>query len=62
MHLNFMGKPLDGFSDFATIVAAQGAVLLKNDHAVLPLRPDRRCSLAVVVKERLRGVSPRHIR
>lgn len=40
MYLNFMGKPLDGFSEFATIVAAQGAVLLKNDHAVLPLRPE----------------------
>ena len=40
MHQNLMGKPLDGFSEFATIVAAQGAVLLKNDNAALPLRPE----------------------
>ncbi|NUU61561.1 glycoside hydrolase family 3 C-terminal domain-containing protein [Paenibacillus agri] len=33
-----VGIPLEGFAEFSRTVAAEGAVLLKNDHQVLPLR------------------------
>jgi beta-glucosidase len=33
-----VGVPLEGFAEFSRTVAAEGAVLLKNDHQVLPLR------------------------
>lgn len=37
MHQHLVGKPLEGFAEFAMTVAAQGAVLLKNRPEVLPL-------------------------
>lgn len=33
-----LGVPLEGFAEFSRTVAAEGAVLLKNDRQVLPLR------------------------
>lgn len=33
-----VGVPLEGFAEFSRTVAAEGAVLLKNEHQVLPLR------------------------
>lgn len=38
MSANQIGIPLEGFADFSRKVAAEGAVLLKNDGNVLPIR------------------------
>lgn len=35
-----MGAPLEGFAEFSRKVAAEGAVLLKNEGQVLPLQPN----------------------
>lgn len=37
MSTQSVGIPLEGFAEFSRTVAAEGAVLLKNDHQVLPL-------------------------
>ncbi|RKP49924.1 beta-glucosidase [Cohnella endophytica] len=38
MSTQSIGVPLEGFADFSRTVASEGAVLLKNDDQVLPLR------------------------
>ncbi|BBI36513.1 glycoside hydrolase family 3 C-terminal domain-containing protein [Cohnella abietis] len=38
MSTQSIGVPLEGFAEFSRTVAAEGAVLLKNDNQVLPLR------------------------
>mgnify|MGYP000695551452 CR=1 FL=1 len=40
-----LGVPLEGFAEFSRIVAAEGAVLLKNDRQVLPLRKGENVSI-----------------
>ncbi len=45
MSTNMIGVPLEGFADFSRKVAAEGAVLLKNDNQVLPLRDGDRVSI-----------------
>ncbi|TYF64939.1 hypothetical protein DJ537_25650, partial [Enterobacter hormaechei] len=37
--------PLEGFAEFATAAAAEGAVLLRNDRGMLPLNPLQPVSL-----------------
>lgn len=39
------GTPLEGFAEFATAAAAEGAVLLRNDRGMLPLNPLQPVSL-----------------
>ncbi|GIP24318.1 glycoside hydrolase family 3 C-terminal domain-containing protein [Paenibacillus sp. J22TS3] len=40
-----IGVPLEGFADFSRKVAAEGAVLLKNDGQVLPIRENESVSV-----------------
>lgn len=40
-----IGVPLEGFAEFSRVVAAEGAVLLKNDAQVLPLKNGERVSI-----------------
>ncbi|WP_068613260.1 glycoside hydrolase family 3 C-terminal domain-containing protein [Paenibacillus tuaregi] len=40
-----IGVPLEGFADFSRKVAAEGAVLLKNDGRVLPIRKNESVSV-----------------
>lgn len=37
-----IGMPIEGFAAFSREVAAQGAVLLKNEQGVLPLKKKRK--------------------
>lgn len=40
-----LGVPLEGFAEFSRKVAAEGAVLLKNEGQVLPLQPHETVSV-----------------
>ncbi|WP_211748766.1 glycoside hydrolase family 3 C-terminal domain-containing protein [Paenibacillus sp. Marseille-Q4541] len=40
-----IGVPLEGFAEFSRKVAAEGAVLLKNDRQVLPIQPSENVSV-----------------
>lgn len=40
-----LGVPLEGFAEFSREVAAQGAVLLKNEGQVLPIKKDEKVSV-----------------
>ncbi|SDG26430.1 beta-glucosidase [Fontibacillus panacisegetis] len=40
MNTQKLGVPLEGFAEFSRVVAAEGAVLLKNEGHVLPLQKD----------------------
>ncbi|MDS6632126.1 hypothetical protein QYS46_20900 [Klebsiella michiganensis] len=44
------GTPLEGFAEFATAAAAEGAVLLRNDRGMLPLNPLQPVSLFGTVR------------
>lgn len=35
-----LGQPLEGFAEYSRIAAAEGGVLLKNEHEMLPIRND----------------------
>ena len=45
MNQSLIGVPLEGFAEFSRRVAAEGAVLLRNDGQVLPLVPGDRVSV-----------------
>ncbi|MBH5316435.1 glycoside hydrolase family 3 C-terminal domain-containing protein [Paenibacillus sp. GSMTC-2017] len=45
MSIHTIGVPLEGFAQFSRIVAAEGAVLLKNEGKVLPLRDKENVSI-----------------
>ncbi|WP_256758385.1 glycoside hydrolase family 3 C-terminal domain-containing protein [Cohnella sp. WQ 127256] len=45
MSTQHLGVPLEGFAEFSRTVAAEGAVLLKNDRQVLPLRDGENVSI-----------------
>lgn len=45
MRSPLIGKPLEGFAEYARIAATQGAVLLKNDNHVLPLKKEEKVSV-----------------
>ena len=45
MSINKMGIPLEGFAEFSRQVAAQGAVLLKNENQVLPITSQDQVSI-----------------
>ncbi|MNI02869.1 Thermostable beta-glucosidase B [compost metagenome] len=40
MSIQKLGVPIEGFAEFSRVVAAEGAVLLKNEGHVLPLQKD----------------------
>ncbi|THF84241.1 glycoside hydrolase family 3 protein [Cohnella fermenti] len=42
---NFIGVPLEGFAEFSRAVAAEGAVLLRNEGRALPLLPADRVAI-----------------
>jgi len=45
MALQNLGAPLEGFAEFTRKVAAEGAVLLKNENNVLPIKKGERVSV-----------------
>ncbi|SEL82193.1 glycoside hydrolase family 3 C-terminal domain-containing protein [Paenibacillus sp. OK003] len=45
MSTHQIGVPLEGFAEFSRTVAAEGAVLLKNEGQALPIRKDENISL-----------------
>lgn len=45
MSTNQIGVPLEGFAEFSRTVAAEGAVLLKNEGQILPLRDSENVSV-----------------
>lgn len=45
MSIQMLGVPLEGFAEFSRKVAAEGAVLLKNEGQILPLRNNESASI-----------------
>lgn len=45
MSIQMLGVPLEGFAEFSRRVAAEGAVLLKNEGQILPLRNNESASI-----------------
>ncbi|WP_413374478.1 glycoside hydrolase family 3 C-terminal domain-containing protein [Paenibacillus taichungensis] len=45
MSTHLIGVPLEGFAEFSRTVAAEGAVLLKNEGQALPIRKDENVSV-----------------
>ncbi len=45
MTTSLIGVPLEGFAEFSRKVAAEGAVLLKNDEQILPIRKNESVSI-----------------
>ncbi len=45
MTQSLIGVPLEGFAEFSRKVAAEGAVLLKNDEQILPIRKNESVSI-----------------
>ena len=45
MSTHQIGVPLEGFAEFSRTVAAEGAVLLRNEGQVLPLRDNENVSV-----------------
>lgn len=55
-----LGVPLEGFAEFSRKVAAEGAVLLKNEGQVLPLQPHE--TVSVLAERRLIITAPVRVR